>query len=175
MCLFVYKSITFREIPGIFIAGVKTYVNILFVIAAASAFAKVMTLLKYPQTISRMVLSITDNKILILILMNLIMIVCGMIIDNIPNIMILTPIFLPIANAIGISPIHLGIFMTSNLALGMVTPPMGINLFVASGMTKIPLLKLAKACMPLLAAFLICQVLIVFLPGLSLWLPSVLG
>lgn len=175
VCLFAYKSITFREIPGIFIAGVKTYVNILFVIAAASAFAKVMTLLKYPQTISRMVLSITDNKILILILMNLIMIVCGMIIDNIPNIMILTPIFLPIANAIGISPIHLGIFMTSNLALGMVTPPMGINLFVASGMTKIPLLKLAKACMPLLAAFLICQVLIVFLPGLSLWLPSVIG
>ena len=65
--------------------------------------------------------------------------------------------------------------MTSNLALGMVTPPMGINLFVASGMTKIPLLKLAKATIPFLAAFLICQVMIVFLPGLSLWLPSVLG
>lgn len=110
-----------------------------------------------------------------LLLMNLIMIVCGMIIDNIPNIMILTPIMLPIANALGINPVHLGIFMTCNLAMGMVTPPMGINLFVASGMTKIPLLNLAKATVPFLIAFLVCLALIVFVPGLSLWLPSILG
>ena len=175
VCIFAYKSIKVREIPKIFVAGVKTYVNILFVIAAAAAFARTMTLLKYPQSISKMILSITDNKVLILLLMNLIMIVCGMIIDNIPNIMILTPIFLPIGTALGVDPVHLGIFMTSNLALGMVTPPMGINLFVASGMTKIPLLKLAKATVPFLIAFLICLVLIVFIPGLSLWLPSILG
>ena len=147
----------------------------MFVIAAASAFAKAMTLLRYPQTISKMVLSITDDKIVILILMNLIMIVCGMIIDNIPNIMILTPIMLPIAKAIGIDPIHLGIFMTCNLAMGMVTPSMGINLFVASGMTKIPLLRLAKATVPFLVAFMFCLLLIVFIPELSLWLPSVIG
>lgn len=175
VCIFAYKSIKIREIPKIFVAGVKTYVNILFVIAAAAAFARTMTLLKYPQSISKMILSVTDNKVLILLLMNLIMIVCGMIIDNIPNIMILTPIFLPIGTALGVDPVHLGIFMTSNLALGMVTPPMGINLFVASGMTKIPLLKLAKATVPFLIAFLICLVLIVFIPGLSLWLPSILG
>ncbi len=175
VCIFVYKSIKIKDIPNIFIAGAKTYVNILFVIAAASAFAKAMTLLRYPQTISKMVLSITDDKIVILILMNLIMIVCGMIIDNIPNIMILTPIMLPIAKAIGIDPIHLGIFMTCNLAMGMVTPPMGINLFVASGMTKIPLLRLAKATVPFLVAFMFCLLLIVFIPELSLWLPSVIG
>lgn len=175
VCIFAYKSIKIREIPKIFVAGVKTYVNILFVIAAAAAFARTMTLLKYPQSISKMILSVTDNKVLILLLMNIIMIVCGMIIDNIPNIMILTPIFLPIGTALGVDPVHLGIFMTANLALGMVTPPMGINLFVASGMTKIPLLKLAKATVPFLIAFLICLVLIVFIPGLSLWLPSILG
>lgn len=78
--------------------GAKTYVNILFVIAAASAFAKCLTLLRYPQTISESVLAISDNKIVILLIMNLIMLVCGMIIDNIPNIMILTPIMVPIAN-----------------------------------------------------------------------------
>lgn len=175
VCIFAYKSIKIREIPKIFVAGVKTYVNILFVIAAAAAFARTMTLLKYPQSISKMILSVTDNKVLILLLMNIIMIVCGMIIDNIPNIMILTPIFLPIGTALGVDSVHLGIFMTANLALGMVTPPMGINLFVASGMTKIPLLKLAKATVPFLIAFLICLVLIVFIPGLSLWLPSILG
>lgn len=175
VCIFAYKTIKIKDIPKIFMSGAKTYVNILFVIAAASAFAKAMTLLKYPQSISKMVLSVTDDKILILLLMNLIMIVCGMIIDNIPNLMILTPIMLPIAKAIGLDPIHLGIFMTCNLAMGMVTPPMGINLFVASGMTKIPLLKLAKATVPFLIAFILCLVLIVFVPGLSLWLPSVIG
>ncbi len=175
VCIFAYKTIKIKDIPKIFMSGAKTYVNLLFVIAAASAFAKAMTLLKYPQSISKMVLSVTDDKILILLLMNLIMIVCGMVIDNIPNLMILTPIMLPIAKAIGLDPIHLGIFMTCNLAMGMVTPPMGINLFVASGMTKIPLLKLAKATVPFLIAFILCLVLIVFVPGLSLWLPSVIG
>lgn len=175
VCLFAYKTIKFRDIPKIFMEGAKTYVNILFVIAAASAFARTMTLLKYPQSIPKMVLSVTDNKIMVLLLMNLIMVVCGMIIDNIPNLMILTPIMLPIAKSLGVDPVHLGIFMTCNLAMGMVTPPMGINLFVACGMTKIPLLKLAKATIPLLIAFLICLALIVFIPGLSMWLPSVIG
>ena len=107
--------------------------------------------------------------------MNAIMLVCGMIIDNIPNIMILTPIFLPIAKAVGVDPDHFGIIMTINLAIGMVTPPMGINLFVASGMTKIPMLKLAKATIPFLIAFFICLMVITFVEPLSMWLPTVLG
>ena len=78
-----------------------------------------MTLLRYPQTISKAVLSITNNKIIILLLMNAIMLVCGMILDNIPNIMILTPIFLPIMKAVGINPVHFGIVMTANLAVGI--------------------------------------------------------
>lgn len=174
VCIFAYKTIRIKDLGRVFVSGAKTYVNILFVIAAATAFARVMTLLRYPQTISKAVLAITDNKIVILLLMNLIMLVCGMIIDNIPNIMILTPILLPIATAVGIDPIHFGIIMTVNLAIGMVTPPMGINLFVASGMTKIPMLKLAKATVPFLVSFLVCLILITFVPALSTWLPSVL-
>ena len=174
VCLFVYKTIKIRDIGKVFVAGAKTYVNILFVIAAATAFARAMTLLRYPQTISKAVLAMTNNKFIILLLMNVIMLVCGMIIDNIPNIMILTPILLPIAKAVGIDPTHFGIVMTANLAIGMVTPPMGINLFVASGMTKIPMLKLAKACIPFLIAFLICLLLITFVEPLSLFLPSIL-
>ena len=174
VCLFVYKTIKIRDIGKVFVAGAKTYVNILFVIAAATAFARAMTLLRYPQTISKAVLAMTNNKFIILLLMNVIMLVCGMIIDNIPNIMILTPILLPIAKAVGIDPTHFGIIMTANLAIGMVTPPMGINLFVASGMTKIPMLKLAKACIPFLIAFIICLLLITFVEPLSLFLPSIL-
>ena len=174
VCIFVYKTIRIRDIGRVFISGAKTYVNILFVIAAATAFARAMTLLRYPQTISKAVLAMTSNKVIILLLMNLIMLVCGMIIDNIPNFMILTPILLPIAKAVGIDPTHFGIIMTANLAIGMVTPPMGINLFVASGMTKIPMLKLAKACIPFLVAFIICLMLITFVEPLSLFLPSIL-
>ena len=174
ICLFVYKTIGFKDLGRVFIAGAKTYVNILFVIAAATAFARAMTLLRYPQTISKAVLAVTNNKYIILLLMNIIMLVCGMIIDNIPNIMILTPILLPIAKAVGIDPTHFGIIMTVNLAVGMVTPPMGINLFVASGMTKIPMLKLAKACIPFLLAFILCLFLITYVEPLSLFLPSIL-
>ena len=85
---------------------------------------------------------------------------------------VLTPILLPIATAVGVSPIHFGIIMTVNLAIGMVTPPMGINLFVASGMIRIPMLKLAKATVPFLLAFIISLTAIVYVPQLSLALPS---
>lgn len=172
VCLFIYKTIPLKDLGNVFVDGAKTYVNILFVIAAATAFARCLTLLRYPQAISNAVLSSVDNKILILLIMNLIMLVCGMIIDNIPNIMILTPILLPIATAVGVSPIHFGIIMTVNLAIGMVTPPMGINLFVASGMIRIPMLKLAKATVPFLLAFIISLTAIVYVPQLSLALPS---
>ena len=89
--------------------------------------------------------------------------------------MILTPILLPIAKAVGVDPVHFGIIMTVNLAIGMVTPPMGINLYVASGMTKIPVLKLAKACVPFLIAFLIALLAITYIPQISLLLPSLVN
>ena len=172
VCIFIYKTIDIKKIHSVFVEGAKTYVNILFVIAAATAFARCLTMLRYPQLISESVLSSFSNKIVILLIMNLIMLVCGMIIDNIPNIMILSPILMPIATAIGVDPVHFGIIMTANLAIGMVTPPMGINLFVASGMTDIPLYKLAKATVPFLIAFIISLFLITFIPGLSTFLPQ---
>ena len=175
VCIFVYKTITWKNLGNIFMEGAKSYVNILFVIAAASAFARCLTMLRYPQEITEAVLAISDNKIVIMLVMNAIMLVCGMIIDNIPNIMILAPIMVPIAKAVGIDPIHFGIVMTCNLAIGMVTPPMGINLFVASGMTKIPLLRLAKATVPFLIAFFISLMLIAFIPQISMFLPGIIG
>ena len=175
VCMFIYKTIKVRDLGRVFMEGAKTYVNILFVIAAATAFARCLTMLRYPQTISESVLALSDNRVVILLIMNVIMLVCGMIIDNIPNIMILTPIMVPIATAVGVDPVHFGIIMTCNLAIGMVTPPMGINLFVAAGMTKIPMLKLARACVPFLIAFIISLMIITFVPGLSMALPGLIG
>ncbi len=175
VCLFIHRSIRFRELGVIFVEGAKTYINILFIIAAAAAFARCLTLLRYPQEISSMVLGTISSRVWILLLVNLLVLVCGMIIDNIPNIIILTPILMPIMTAVGVDPIHFGIFLTVNLSIGMVTPPMGINLFVASGMTGIPIVRLARACTPFLIAFLLSLALITFIPELSLWLPGVLS
>ena len=172
ICLFVYKTLKLKELGKVFMSGANTYVNILFIIASATAFGRCMTMLRFPQTISTAVLSTVQGKVPVLIVITLIMLVSGMILDNIPNIMILTPILLPIAKAVGVDPVHFGIIMTVNLAIGMVTPPMGINLYVASGMTKIPVLKLAKQCIPFLIAFLIALLLITFVPQISMFLPS---
>ena len=175
VCIFIYKTIKIQDLGHVFMEGAKTYVNILFVISAATAFARCLTMLRYPQTISESVLAVSNSKVVILLIMNAIMLVCGMIIDNIPNIMILTPIMVPIATAVGVDPVHFGIIMTCNLAIGMVTPPMGINLFVAAGMTKIPMLKLARACVPFLIAFIISLMIITFVPALSMALPNAIG
>ena len=175
VCMFIYKTIKVRDLGRVFMEGAKTYVNILFVIAAATAFARCLTMLRYPQTISESVLALSDNRVVILLIMNAIMLVSGMNIDNLPTILILTPIMVPIATAVGVDPVHFGIIMTCNLAIGMVTPPMGINLFVAAGMTKIPMLKLARACVPFLIAFFISLMIITFVPGLSMALPGLIG
>jgi len=175
VCIFVYKTIKISEIGKVFMTGAETYVNILFVIAAATAFARCLTMLRYPQTISQSVLAMSNDKIVILLIMNAIMLVCGMFIDNIPNIMILTPIMVPIAKGIGVDPVHFGIIMTCNLAIGMVTPPMGINLFVGAAMTDIPVLKLAKATVPFLIAFFLSLMVITFVPQLSMYLTTIFG
>ncbi len=175
VCIFIYRSIRIKDLGSVFIDGAKTYINILFIIAAAAAFARCLTLLRYPQDISAMVLGTISNKFLILVLVNVLVLICGTIIDNIPNIIILTPILMPIMTAVGVDPIHFGIFLTVNLSIGMVTPPMGINLFVASGMTGIAIHRLARACVPFLIAFFISLILITFVPEISLWLPRVLS
>ncbi len=166
--LFVYRTISIKDIPTMFLEGSKSYINILFIIASATAFGRCLTILQFPQQVSAAILGTFTSKIAVILIMNVIMLIFGMILDNIPNIMILTPILFPIAKSIGMDPVHFGIMMTCNLAIGMVSPPMGINLYVASGMTKVPVLKLAKACIPFLIAFFIALMVISFVPQLSL-------
>lgn len=168
--IFVYRTLKVRELGMILVEGSRTYVTILFVISAATAFGRALTMLRYPQIISEGILGSISSKAAVILVINLILLLFGMILDNIPNIMILTPIFLPVATAVGMDPVHFGIMMTANLAIGMVTPPMGINLYVASSMTKVPVLKIARAAVPFLVAFFIALLMIAFIPQLSLML-----
>ena len=126
--------------------------------------------MQVPQSISAWILSTFSSKVVILLVVNVFLLLVGMVMDTTPAILILTPILMPIMEGIGVNPIHFGVFMVVNLAIGFVTPPIGVNLFVASSMTDIPVMDIAKKAMPLIGFFLIALLLITFIPQLSLTL-----
>lgn len=141
----------------------------LFLMGTASAFAKLIHMKDVPNLISGLIFSLTTNKYLILLLFNVIFLVGGMFIDTLSNILIFCPIFLPLALKIGVDPIHFGIFVVANLALGMATPPMGVDLFVASNICKTPFEKVLRGSIPFILWNFAAILLITYVPALSLW------
>jgi len=168
--IFVYKTMKISDIPALLIESIDTFAPIMFILAAAMGFARVLTFLRAPQIIAGAITSVASSKIGILLVINVLLLFVGMVMDTTPAILILTPILLPIAQVVGVNPIHFGIIMVVNLAIGFVTPPMGINLFVASSMTEVPIMKIAKAALPFIICFLIALVAITFVPEISLLL-----
>ena len=166
--LFVYKSIHVKDLWGVMIEGIRTYAPILFILAASVAFSRVLTLMQVPQTVSEWILGTFHNGIVILLVINVFLLLVGMVMDTTPAILILTPILMPIAVGVGMNPIHFGVMMVVNLAIGFVTPPIGVNLFVASSLTQIPVVDIAKKAMPLILCFLVALLLITFIPQISL-------
>lgn len=166
--MFIYKSMTIKDIWPMMVEGVKTYAPILFILAASIAFSRVLTLMQVPQSISEWILSNFHSKVVILIVINIFLLIVGMVMDTTPAILILTPILLPIVTAVGMNSIHFGVMMVVNLAVGFVTPPIGVNLFVASSLTDIPLMQIAEKAMPLIICFLLALLMITFIPQISL-------
>ena len=168
--LFIYKSIRVKEIWGIMVEAMKTYAPILFILAASTAFSRVLTLMQVPQTVSAWILAHFSNEIVLLIIINIFLLIVGMVMDTTPAILILSPILLPIVQSIGMNPIHFGVVMIVNLAIGFVTPPIGVNLFVASSLTDVPVMHIAKKAMPMIGYFLLALLLLTFIPAISLFL-----
>lgn len=166
--LFIYKSIHLKDLWDVMIEGIRTYAPILFILAASVAFSRVLTLMQVPQTVSEWILGTFHNGVVILLVINVFLLLVGMVMDTTPAILILTPILMPIAVGVGMNPIHFGVMMVVNLAIGFVTPPIGVNLFVASSLTQIPVVDIAKKAMPLIICFLIALLLITFIPQISL-------
>ena len=166
--LFVYKSIKIRDIWTIMVEAIRTYAPILFILAASIAFSRVLTLMQVPQEISAWILAHFTNKIVLLLVLNVFLLIVGMVMDTTPAILILTPILLPIVEAVGIHPIHFGIVMVVNLAIGFVTPPIGVNLFVASSLTDVPVMEIAKKAMPMILYFFAALLIVTFVPAVSL-------
>lgn len=165
--LFIYKSIKFKDIWGIMVESVRTYAPIMFILATSVAFSRVLTLMQVPQGVSAWILEHFTSKIALLLVINLFLLIVGMVMDTTPAILILTPILLPIVQAAGMNTVHFGIVMVVNLAIGFVTPPIGVNLFVASSLTDIPVMKIASKAMPMIVYFLLALLLLTFIPALS--------
>lgn len=166
--LFIYREIKFSDLWGILVEAIKTFTPILFILAASTAFSRVLTLMQVPQTVSSFILGNFSSKVVILLVINIFLLIVGMVMDTTPAILILTPILLPIAQGIGMDPIQFGVIMVVNLAIGFVTPPIGVNLFVASALTDVPVMEIAKKALPMIGLFMIALLLFTFVPAFSL-------
>ena len=168
--LFIYKTIHISQLWSFFGEAMRTYAPILFILTASMAFSRVITLMQVPQIVSDWMLGNFTNALILLLVINLFLLLVGMVMDTTPAILILTPILLPITTAIGLHPIHFGVMMVVNLAIGFVTPPIGVNLFVASSLTKISVMQIARKAVGMIALFLFALLLITFVPAISLML-----
>lgn len=167
-----YKEITFKSIPVILLETIKTSSIVLLLIATSIAMSWVMSYENIPQEISNALLSVSDNPIVILILINLILLFVGVFMDMTPAVLIFTPIFLPIVTDLGMNPIHFGIVMILNLCIGLCTPPVGSVLFVGCSVAELSIQKVIRPLMPLFLIMILVLVMITYIPELSLWLPQ---
>ena len=171
----IYKSITFKSFMEILLNSAKTSGIILFLISASSAMSFVMAYAGIPEAISNGLLSLTENKYIILLLMNVILLVVGMFMDITPAILIFTPIFLPIAMKFGMTDIQFGVMLIFNMCLGNITPPVGSVLFVGCGIGHVTIEQVTPKLIPYFVVLVIALLMVTFIPGISLWIPQLLG
>ncbi len=171
----IYKSITLKSFMEILLNSAKTSGVILFLISASSAMSFVMAYAGIPEAISNGLLSLTENKYIIFLLMNLILLVVGMFMDITPAILIFTPIFLPIAMKFGMSDIQFGVMLIFNMCLGNITPPVGSVLFVGCGIGHVTIEQVTPKLIPYFVVLIIALLMVTFIPGISLWIPQLLG
>ena len=170
--LFVYKGLTWKGVWKVLDDCIGTLSIVLILISTSSIFGYCLTRLHVPDLAAKAITGMTDNPILLALLINLILFVLGCIMDMAPIILIATPILFPIATSIGIDPIQFGIILILNCGIGLLTPPVGSVLFIGSAVGKVPLERLVKATLPFYICMIITLLLITFIPGISLWLPS---
>ncbi|MFW8565410.1 TRAP transporter large permease [Orrella sp. 11846] len=172
IAVFVYRDIGFKQVPGVLVDASKITIMLMFLIANALLFAHVLTSERIPQAIAEQIIAWNMEAWQFLIVVNILLLVAGAFMEPTGIILILAPILFPIATQLGIDPVHLGIIMVVNLEIGMVTPPVGLNLFVTAGITTMSIGQVIKAASPWLLVLLTYLVFITYVPAISLWLPS---
>jgi len=172
---YLYKEIKTSDLPDILISSVCTTAIVTLLIATSISMSWVMSYENIPQQITDLLLGVSDNKYVILFLINLILLFVGIFMDMTPAVLIFTPIFLPVVTKLGIDPVHFGIIMVMNLCIGVCTPPVGSVLFIGVGVAGTTIQKVIKPLLPLFAAMLVGLLLTTYIPALSMWLPRMFG
>ncbi|SDO58915.1 TRAP transporter large permease [Halobacillus aidingensis] len=170
--LFLYGELSIKDMPKIFADSALTTATVLIIVGSATAFGRLLTIEQIPTQVANFMLSISENQIILILLITLLLLIVGCFMDTLAAIIILTPILLPIAVNLGYDPIHFGIIMVVNLAIGFITPPLGVNLFVGSGISGLSIEQLSRAIIPYFFAMIFSLLMITFIPELSLWLIS---
>lgn len=175
LSVIVYREVKVHQLPEILLqAGVTTAV-IMLLIGASAGMSWVMTIANIPQTVSEALLAISDNPIMIMLMINLLLLFVGTFMDMTPAVLIFTPIFLPVARELGISDVHFGIIMIANLCIGLCTPPVGTCLFLGCGVGKTTIAKVTPYMIPFFLAMFLALMLITYVSGFSTWLPEMFG
>ncbi|MDI3425309.1 TRAP transporter large permease [Enterobacter sp. V87_3] len=173
--MFIYRDYKWNELPKLMCRTVKTVTIVMILIGFAAAFGAVMTYMQLPTRITEFFTSLSDNKYVILMYLNIMLLLIGTLMDMAPIILILTPVLLPVTNSLGIDPVHFGMIMMVNLGIGLITPPVGSVLFVASAVSKQRIETVVKAMLPFYGMLLVVLGMVTYIPAISLWLPGVLG
>ena len=173
--LFVYKEMKISDLIPVMKNSVKVLSTVLLLIAASGPFGFCITYLRIPDMIVNAILSLTQSKFLLILFINIIILLLGTILGMAPIIVIVTPILMPILNSIGLSPIQFGVILILNCGIGLLTPPVGGVLFIGSGISGIPIERLAKHSMPFILVMIVVLFLVSYIPSISLFLPRLLG
>jgi len=171
--LFVYKELTLKKLLQCLYGSIKLIGQILCIVAVTQLFSWLMTRAGLPQTIAQWCLSLSTNPVVFLFLTMLVLLIVGCFLDPVPAVLIFAPILTPPAVAMGISPIHFGVIMVTTFCVGLITPPVGMTLYVAAGIGKRPVMEISKKIMPFVLAMVLAIIFLIFFPGISTWLPSV--
>lgn len=175
VAVFVYRDIGLRQVPEVLLDAAKITIMLMFIIVNALLFAHVLTTERIPQIIAEQIIAWNMEAWQFLIVVNILLLVAGMFMEPTGIILILAPILFPIATQLGIDPVHLGIIMVVNLEIGMVTPPIGLNLFVTAGITNMSIGRVVRAASPWLILLLAFLIIVTYVPEITLWLPKLLG
>jgi len=171
----IYREVSLRDLPGILLRSAETTAIVMLLIATSTAMSWILSYENIPRDITTLLLSLTGSKVLILLLINLLLLAVGTFMDITPAVLIFTPIFLPVVQQLGISPLHFGIMMVLNLCIGLCTPPVGSILFVGCGIGRTTVPRTSRALLPFYAVMILVLFLVTYLPWLSEGLPRALG
>ena len=169
---FLYKELSFEKLPKVFLQSIETTAIVLLLIGASMCMSWVMSFENIPQDISSLLIGLSDSKIIILLVINIILLFVGIFMDITPAVLIFTPIFLPVVTSIGIDPVHFGIILVLNLCIGLCTPPVGSILFVGVSVAKTNIVNVIKPLIPFFLAMIISLFLVTYIPFLTMYLPS---